>query len=254
MDWDNKEEVLVAIKQKPISFIYASDRLKDDYEVAVVAVRNDRDLLKYVSDRLKDDDNFIRPFLQFKDTALAHASARIRNSKEFMLHALKDRYTCIDLKNLSDTLKDDQELVSLLVFRDGRDLQYASKRLRADATTTLIAIKQTEEAFRYVSNTLKFDESYLLKALDTNPDVVSLIPKYMLKNRNIALRAVLLEGRALMWLCEDFRDDLGIVLAACKKDKWAYGMASKRLGKFVFQYLYYNNSCHTPFIEGIKKI
>jgi hypothetical protein len=55
MDWNNKEEVLVAVKKDGTAFRSASDELKADKEVVLAAISHKQAwLLRYTSEELLD--------------------------------------------------------------------------------------------------------------------------------------------------------------------------------------------------------
>ncbi len=60
MNWDNKEEVLIAVKKHGWNLKYASEALKNNPEVALEAIKNNIEAFDYVSDKLKKDEEFLK--------------------------------------------------------------------------------------------------------------------------------------------------------------------------------------------------
>jgi hypothetical protein len=56
---DNREYVLNNVKQNGKLLEFASEALKDDYEIASEAVKNNAEALEFVSDRLKGDRDIV---------------------------------------------------------------------------------------------------------------------------------------------------------------------------------------------------
>ena len=62
-DWNNKEEVLEAVREDGYAFEYASDELKADREAVLAAVQ--QDALEYADDSLKNDPEFMKEVEQY---------------------------------------------------------------------------------------------------------------------------------------------------------------------------------------------
>ena len=52
-NWNNKEEVLAAVKQNGADLKFASERLRDDEEVVLEAMRENRHAAVYASERVQ---------------------------------------------------------------------------------------------------------------------------------------------------------------------------------------------------------
>ena len=64
-DWNNKEEVLRAIRRRGSALEYASEKLQADKEVVLAAVKQDGFALKYASEELKNDPEFMKEVEQY---------------------------------------------------------------------------------------------------------------------------------------------------------------------------------------------
>ncbi|WP_064610347.1 DUF4116 domain-containing protein [Streptobacillus moniliformis] len=56
MDWNNKKEVLKAVKQDGWALEFASEELKNDKEVVMAAVKQNGDALQFASERLRNNE------------------------------------------------------------------------------------------------------------------------------------------------------------------------------------------------------
>jgi hypothetical protein len=123
-------------------------------------------------------------------------------SKQFML-ADVTKYGR-DLKYASDKLKDDKEIVLAAVTNVGNALEYASDKLKDDKEIVLAAVANVGNALEYASDKLKND-------------------------KEIVLVAVANYGRALEYASDKLKDDREVILAAVKKDGRTLSDASNNL-------------------------
>ena len=81
---NNKEVMSYAIQyEHSYDFQYASDELKDDYEIAFTAVCYNANNIQYVSDRLMDNKNIILAAVQeYNGENIKYASKKLRDDKE----------------------------------------------------------------------------------------------------------------------------------------------------------------------------
>jgi len=91
-------------------------------------------------------------------------SEELRSDKEIM-SLLVEQHGC-SLEFVSNELKYDHDLVLKAVKNDGLSLQFASEELRNDFELVLCAIENTGDAFKFASPELKNNKNLVLKALD----------------------------------------------------------------------------------------
>lgn len=110
MDWNNKKDVLDVVKINGCSLQYASDELKDDYEIVLEACRREGYNLKYASERLRTNENIVLFASRNDGWALQYASEILKDNKSFILKSSKQDgfYT---LQYASDRLKKDKEVI-----------------------------------------------------------------------------------------------------------------------------------------------
>ena len=100
---DDKEIVLMAVKESGIALKFASDRLKDDKEVVLEAVKQNNIALGYASDRLKDNKEVVSEAVNLNGKVLCFASDNLRDDVEVALGAL--RKNCMALKSVSERIR-----------------------------------------------------------------------------------------------------------------------------------------------------
>ncbi|MEL4177760.1 DUF4116 domain-containing protein [Roseateles sp. PN1] len=91
---------------------------------------------------MSNDKDFIKQSMKSKPGVLAHASAELRDDKQFMTEIFESHSNCGHLlQYASDRLRDDKEFVSKVLEGGGFAFEHASLRLRADKEIGLQAVK-----------------------------------------------------------------------------------------------------------------
>lgn len=106
---DNKEAVLLCVKNIGQALYHASKRLKNDEDVVLEAVSNDGLSLASASEIRRDDDNIVLEAVKNNGYALRFASDRLRNDKEIVKVACKNEPWAI--KNASTQLRNDEDFI-----------------------------------------------------------------------------------------------------------------------------------------------
>eukprot|EP01047_Picozoa_sp_COSAG01_P009418 COSAG01_NODE_386_length_17742_cov_25.176654_7_plen_707_part_00 len=140
---------------------------------------------------------------------LRNVSDELKANKEVVSTAVAIRGQF--LKVLADPLKADKELVAVAVAQDGRALKYAAKALRADKELVAVAVAHSGDALMWTSNALK----YAAKALRADKELVAL--------------AVAQDGRALQYAAKALQADKELVAVAVAQSGCALQYASDEL-------------------------
>ena len=211
---------------------FADERLRDDRGVVEAAIRGSDGgfrALCHASDRLRDDRDlaFMAVQLYCPETAPFELSSnyrdlslRLRSDRELFLQAVAKSAplsaACSDnvsrrtsgiyelLESAGPVLKDDRSLVLTAVTKDPMALFACSDAFRADREIVVAAISILGFALCAASAALKAD-------------------------RDIVLAAVRQMGLALCWAPEELKDDFEIALAACENQGCAIEFVSQRL-------------------------
>lgn len=94
VDWNNKEDVLEAIKNDGEALKYASEELRGDKEVVLTALETNKDdfgikyTLKYASEELRGDREVVLAAINGDGRALKYASKELRQDRELVLTAM----------------------------------------------------------------------------------------------------------------------------------------------------------------------
>jgi len=124
----------------------------------------------------------------------------------------------IDLKNASDTLKNDKDIVLEAIKNNGYSLEYASDRLKNDREIVLEAIKTDFWALKYASDTLKNDKEIVLEAIK-NGNSLQYASNTLKNDKEIVLEAIKNNGYFLEYASDTLKNDREIVLKSIRKRK-----------------------------------
>ena len=204
-DWNNKEEVLRAIRRRGYLLEYASEELKADREVVMVAVKDSGDALEYASEELRTDREFILEAVNDGGSALQYASEELKNDKEVVLVAVNVRsifYNNVSaLKYASEELKADREVVMAAVKDSGDALEYANEELRADKEVVMAAVKDSGDALEYASEELRADKEVVLPAVKQYGHTAL---EFADKSIKAVLKTSLMEGNNIAHQAKEF--------------------------------------------------
>jgi CxxC motif-containing protein len=92
---NNYDIVKEAVKNSWFNLRYASEELKNNKEIVTIAVAQDGCALEYASNNLKNDKKIVTIAVAQDGCALEYASEELKNNKEFMLELLKINWDVI---------------------------------------------------------------------------------------------------------------------------------------------------------------
>lgn len=192
---NDKDLVLLAVKETGTAIRHASENLKQDTEVIKEALFNTKEAFQYLPHTFKDDkkfvlesiDQFVSQWLGPKGeqlgmssnlpqpgSILAHVSDRLRDNKKVVLASIEHE-TEFSLKDVSERLQDDKEIVLKAIKKNSSNFKYASEDLRNDREVVYAAIKERDQNFdskllKYASEDLqKIVQEKGLKGLEEKP-------------------------------------------------------------------------------------
>jgi CxxC motif-containing protein len=258
-DDDEIVKTLICIKTYTFELIYASDRLKKDYNFILDVIKYNGDILAHVSDELKNNKKIVLEAVKYNGDNLDFASNDLKNDKDIVLEAIKNignenlgyknglKYASNKLKNnkevvleaikydvnalqyASNNLKNNKEVILEAIKYDANALQYASKQLKNNKEVVLEAVNKDGNTLEYASNQLKYNKEIVLKAVQNDPNALQYASNYLKNNKQIVLEAVKIDGTILEYASEQLKNNKEIVLEAIKNDANALEYASKQL-------------------------
>jgi hypothetical protein len=180
----DREIVRLAVAQYWRALRYASPNLRQDKDIAIFAIGVHGCAMEYIASELRADKHVVLSALdtanidhvvdhtpkelfadkdvvlrivKFSGMYLSRASGGLRNDYDVVLAAVSGdskfaRFPrCAQpLCCASTALRNNKRIVMVAVSADGRALEHASDELKCDRDVVLAAIKQTEEAVRFV--------------------------------------------------------------------------------------------------------
>lgn len=152
---------------------------------------------------------------------------KVRNDKEIMTLLIRRdgsmlRYCC-------QNLQDDKDLVMLALERNGNYLQHASDRLRKMPKIVMKAFQKTPTSLVHAAELLKDDEVFILAAIQVEPHALSFASTRLKTNKEIVMAAIQKDGSALEHASAEFQDDKEIVLQSVTQYGKALRWASIKL-------------------------
>ena len=246
-DDDEIVKTLICIKTYTFELIYASDRLKKDYNFILDVIKYNGDILKNVFDELKNNKKIVLEAVKYNGDNLDFASNNLKNDKDIVLEAVKN----IGNKNLgyknglkyaSNRLKNNKDIVLQAVKKNGLVLEYASETLKNDKDIVLQAINNNIEALEFASEILHNDRDIILFVINHNGLFLEYASNELKNDKDIVLQAVKQNGLALEFASEELQNDKYIVFQAVKNDSSALEYASNELKN---NYNFILNTCLT---------
>lgn len=209
----DKEVVLTAYKNAPISLMYADFDLriqckgKDPF---LVLEEPNVERAKILYDNGTDlDDDYFHQFLENVEFAKHVACKNYKDIKrlpksmqdEFDVAkaAIQSTYQTV-LSLFSERLRNSYELVKLAVEKNSENFKYASDELKSNAEIAYDAISQDSDIFGFISDKLKDNPKFMLRAVELNPDNLFFGSKYIKDNEVIALAAIKKKPSTMMYL------------------------------------------------------
>lgn len=184
---NDPEVVLAAMRYIAISdvtFQYASDKLKDNKEFVLLALKNKCNILKHVSDKLKDDKDVVLEAVKVYGRSLKYVSDRLKSDREVVLEAVKtDGYA---IRFADKKFRSDREIayeatlscnfvLGMGIYPIGipddelNILHYFSEELEDDYELNLLAVKLYGPALRFLPEKYKNIREFVIAAVSNSP-------------------------------------------------------------------------------------
>lgn len=247
---DDEEIVMHFIKLKGENFEFASDRLKNDFTIAVEAIKRSDEALKFASSELLKNRDFIKIFLSLtsfsssllykiqkvihedrelallavknaesfntrsfsRRTALSFFSPKIRNDREIVIEAI-NKYPN-SLEDASNEFKNDRSIVSLATDQDERCLDYASSEIKRDKNFVLPIIKRKGFVLKYIDELLRDDYELVMEAVKSRGEALKYASSRLQNTKEIIVAAVSQDGSIFKDLSKEHKADSDIVFGA----------------------------------------
>jgi hypothetical protein len=133
------------------------------------------------------------------------------------------------LRDVSEELKSDRELVKVAVNANGLALGFASEHLRADKEIVLDAVKQNGSALYHAARQLRNDQEVVMIAVQQQGHALEDASLRLQNDLDIVLTAVKQSGTSLCYASIALKSNRAVVIAAVSKLGSALRYASEQL-------------------------
>lgn len=248
-----KEEAMKVVGNDRTTFRLCSPELRSDVDVALEAIRRwDGQNMSYVSDSLLNSEKFIRQVLTSRRKKVVSADSEFIGYAtswpvgSWMISSFADKRFLVEiyqeyrflkgevLSRVKEALKDDRELVLLLVNQSGSNYRSASDRLKLDREIALAAVRSSASILLSVPQPLQSDFEVVLEAVSAGGTrgttcALQYIPKEFRENKDLISRAVAANSFALRDCSKEFKNDKDVVSIAVKRFGDALQFASEQM-------------------------
>jgi hypothetical protein len=204
---NQKKYVLAFVKANGLNLKFASNKLKDDYEVISAAGlqnplsaeffgpkhRNNKELalrlceingfsIQHFSDDLKDDEEVVSAAGQQNPLSAKFFGQKQRNNKDLALRLCEKNR--LSIQHFSDNLKDDEEVGLAACNQYGGSLSYLSLRLKNNRNIVEAAVENYGHSLSDASEDLRKDQDIVIKASLNAYSAISLAHEDLKKNED----------------------------------------------------------------------
>jgi len=160
----DREVVMIAVSHFGFALQYVDPILAKDREVVLAAVNNHGDALSMVNGPLLADKEIVESAVANWVGSIQYAANIMRNDKELNLEFI-DKYGHEMYEYLSEPLKNDPDVTTKCVSKDGMLLKYASEKMKDDPSVVKAAVAQNGYALQFASEDLRKDKDVVTTAV-----------------------------------------------------------------------------------------
>ena len=209
----NKEFMLEMVKQNGYFLMYASDDLKDDFDLVKAAINNDAFSLRYASKRFLEDKKIVLEAIQKCGSLYPNLDLKLRSDFDILFYALDSYnlalyYTSEELKdnfiickkaaskygmsiaNISHRLRDNKEIIYTATKNIPYSFFYASYELKNNKDFVISCINLNSNIYNYIGNTLKLDNDIIELIIRKDASKMTKAPKEVLENKKYLFKII----------------------------------------------------------------
>ena len=213
---NDKEIVMIAIKNDPNSLLFAHETLRNDPELLLATIEKDVLYWDWCGS-LKFDKEFILKALKRNGWIYSKLNNEYQKDREIICQALSVSCVLDVVIEKNPELKNDREIIKIAISCGGLQIQYASNELKKDEELAEIAIKQNGLAISYVASKYKENPKFLMWAVKSNGEAINLFSLQDKRNPELGIEAVKQNGYAIQMLSSDLKRNPQIALEAVKQ-------------------------------------
>lgn len=207
---------------------YVDESLLDDYELIDKCLERCPWIYQYLSERLKADEGFLKRSIVLFPEAMSYAPLRLRSDRDFALQCIKISPSVYEY--LEEELRSDKELTLEALEGNAIMLQFASENLKSDVECVTKALENRPLAYIFTGPEYRCRKELFLEALNEDSlETCKHAPKEILKDREMAVRAIKVNPRCFQYFSDEIRSDYGIVKSLVKINHEYIKLASQKL-------------------------
>ncbi len=201
-----------------------------------------------------DDEEMLKRTIEKNPMSFVYASERLCDKKDFIMFILSISggiYSLSDIELISKRLRDDEDVVKLIIKNTPNGFMYASDRLKDNEEIVRFAIlggneKQAKplisdgktrlgaiygETFIYASDRLRDNKKFVLNMIEEyNVPLIQYTSERLRDDKDVVIETVEKDSEQLKFASDKLRDDKEVVKAALKNTQIrSLGYASSRL-------------------------
>lgn len=146
----DKEVTLALVRRNPSLVQYASDRLKNDVDVASACVKSDGRSLRFLSEEMRSNEDVVLLAVENFCASYSFATGKALQSLTVAKAVAKRGGETIEL--LNSEFLDNEEIALIAVERNPKALRFFSERVRAIGGVVLKAILRDRTAINFASD------------------------------------------------------------------------------------------------------
>lgn len=154
-------------------------------------------------------------------------SEEIKSDKEIVAASIKKDFT--SFKFASDTLKSDISSIKEFLNINGAIFQYISDELKADRELCLLAIKGRGEQYQFAKNKDKNDKQFIVECVKLNGFSIKYMSDEIKDDFEVAKIAVGQPGYAFDYLSERLRNNYELLIDSVKQNKHGHMLKTASL-------------------------
>ena len=245
---NNEEMVKIAISSKPWSLKFVSDKLRGNKKIVEYALdkSNNGYLLSYASDALKANEQLVLKAVKTNGSAIGIASENLRNNQRVVEMAVNNR--AIALEKATEAIRQNEDFVLKLIGKQwstAQRISYISDSLKENKNFILKAVEQNPYVFEYASSSMKSNKDIVIKALQGDGNLLRYAADQITYDREVVLRAVRNRGDALRYASYKLQGDKDVVRTAILNRKLTYVEFSP------FQYASHTLQADKEFVKSL---
>lgn len=133
------------------------------------------------------------------------------------------------LKDLSEELKSDKEIVAESIKKDWSSFKFASESLKSDINAVKEFMLITGQIFQFASDELKINRELCLLAIKQSSNQYQFVKNLDKEDREFIKESVLLAGTSIQFMTDNFKDDFDIAKIAVNQSGYAFMYLSTKL-------------------------